>query len=78
VDAALAAGAQRLLLDNMDPDQLREAAARVAGRAELEASGGITRPALKEIGAAGIQFVSLGSLTHSAPALDLSMTIQPS
>ena len=75
---ALAAGADRLLLDNMDAAQLREAAALVAGRAELEASGGISLQALREIGGSGVEFVSLGSLTHSAPALDLSMTVEPS
>ena len=78
VEEALAAGADRLLLDNMGPEQLREAAALVAGRAVLEASGGIKREALKELGSTGVEFVSLGSLTHSAPALDLSMTIEPS
>jgi nicotinate-nucleotide pyrophosphorylase (carboxylating) len=78
VEEALAAGAQRLLLDNMDPTRLREAVALVAGRAELEASGGITPAGLKEVADAGLEWVSLGSLTHSAPALDLSMTTQPS
>jgi nicotinate-nucleotide pyrophosphorylase (carboxylating) len=78
VEEALTAGAERLLLDNMDPAQLREAASLVAGRAELEASGGITQGALREIAGTGVELVSLGSLTHSAPALDLSMTIEPS
>ena len=57
VEEALAAGAERLLLDNMDPAQLREAAALAAGRAELEASGGITRQALRNRGT-GVQWVS--------------------
>jgi nicotinate-nucleotide pyrophosphorylase (carboxylating) len=78
VEAALAAGADRLLLDNMDSPMLREAVALVAGRAELEASGGVTPQTLKEVAGTGVQFVSLGSLTHSSPALDLSMTIEPS
>ena len=78
VEEALAAGAQRLLLDNMNPAQLRAAAQLVAGRAELEASGGITGAALKEVAGTGVELVSLGFLTHSAPALDLSMTIEPS
>jgi nicotinate-nucleotide pyrophosphorylase (carboxylating) len=78
VEEALAAGADRLLLDNMDPAQLREAASLVAGRAVLEASGGIELEALKELAGTGVEFVSLGSLTHSAAALDLSMTIEPS
>jgi len=78
VEEALAAGAERLLLDNMDAAQLREAVALVAGRAELEASGGITQQALREVAGSGLQWVSLGFLTHSAPALDLSMTVSPS
>jgi nicotinate-nucleotide pyrophosphorylase (carboxylating) len=61
----------------MDPAALAEAAALVAGAAELEASGGITPGALREIAAAGVQSVSLGFLTHSAPALDLSMSVEP-
>jgi nicotinate-nucleotide pyrophosphorylase (carboxylating) len=77
VEEALAAGADRLLLDNMSPVQLREVVEFVAGRAELEASGGITAESVQEIAAAGIELASLGSLTHSAPALDLSMNIEP-
>ena len=77
IEAALRAGADRLLLDNMDPAELAEAAALVAGAAELEASGGITPGALREIAAAGVQSVSIGFLTHSAPALDLSMSVEP-
>ena len=78
VEEALAAGAERLLLDNLTPPQMREAAELVAGRAQLEASGGITGERLREVAGTGVQWVSLGSLTHSAPALDLSMTIDPS
>jgi len=77
VEAALAAGADRLLLDNMDNSLLRKAVALAAGRAELEASGGVTPQTLKEVAGTGVQFVSLGFLTHSSPALDLSMTIEP-
>jgi nicotinate-nucleotide pyrophosphorylase (carboxylating) len=77
VELALAAGAERLLLDNMDPGQLRAAATLAAGRAELEASGGITRQTLQSVGASGVQSVSLGFLTHSAPALDFSMSVEP-
>lgn len=77
VEIALAAGAQRLLLDNMAPARLREAATLVAGRAELEASGNITLQTLQSVGASGVQSVSLGFLTHSAPALDLSMSVEP-
>jgi nicotinate-nucleotide pyrophosphorylase (carboxylating) len=76
IDEALAAGAPRLLLDNMDLDALRAAVARVGGRAELEASGGVTLETLRAVGGTGVDFVSMGALTHSAPALDLSMTVE--
>jgi nicotinate-nucleotide pyrophosphorylase (carboxylating) len=76
VDDALAAGAERILLDNMSVAELREAAAHVGGRAELEASGGVTLGTLREIASTGVQFVSVGALTHSAPALDLSLLLK--
>ncbi len=74
---ALDAGAVRLLLDNMSPDQLRAAVAQVDGRAVLEASGGVTLANLREYAATGVEFVSIGAMTHSAPALDLSLTLEP-
>jgi nicotinate-nucleotide pyrophosphorylase (carboxylating) len=77
VDEALDAGAQRILLDNMTPDQLAGAVRHVDGRAELEASGGVTLQTLREIATTGVQFISLGALTHSAPALDLSLILEP-
>jgi nicotinate-nucleotide pyrophosphorylase (carboxylating) len=77
IDEALGAGAQRLLLDNMTPDELRAAVGHVAGRATLEASGGVTLDNLKEVAATGVNCVSLGALTHSAPALDLSLLLEP-
>ncbi|HEX8119638.1 MAG TPA: carboxylating nicotinate-nucleotide diphosphorylase [Solirubrobacteraceae bacterium] len=77
VEEALEAGAPRLLLDNMPPPQLREMVELVAGRAELEASGGITLENLREVAETGVDFISLGALTHSAPALDLSLLLQP-
>jgi nicotinate-nucleotide pyrophosphorylase (carboxylating) len=77
VDAALEAGAPRLLLDNMTPDQLREVVARVDGRAELEASGGVTLETIRAHAASGVHFVSVGAVTHSAPALDLSLLLEP-
>jgi nicotinate-nucleotide pyrophosphorylase (carboxylating) len=83
VDEALAAaeagevGAIRILLDNMSPAALREAVAHVAGRAELEASGGVTLQTLREVASTGVDFVSVGALTHSAPALDLSLLLTP-
>ncbi len=76
IEQALAVGAPRLLLDNMDEVQLRAAVAQVAGRAELEASGGVTLQTLRGIAETGIEWVSMGALTHSAPALDLSLTLE--
>jgi nicotinate-nucleotide pyrophosphorylase (carboxylating) len=72
------AGADRLLLDNMPPEQLQEAVGHVregGDRPELEASGGVTLETVAEIAATGVDYVSVGALTHSAPALDLSMAI---
>jgi nicotinate-nucleotide pyrophosphorylase (carboxylating) len=77
VDEALAAGAPRILLDNMSPAQLRQAVEHVAGRAELEASGGATLETVAEIARTGVDFVSVGALTHSAPALDFSLILEP-
>jgi nicotinate-nucleotide pyrophosphorylase (carboxylating) len=76
VDDALAAGAEWILLDNMSVAELRAAAEHVGGRAELEASGGVTLQTLREIASTGVQFVSVGALTHSAPALDLSLLLK--
>ncbi|MEA2208970.1 MAG: hypothetical protein QOF54_1447 [Solirubrobacteraceae bacterium] len=76
IEEALAAGAPRLLLDNMDDDALRAAVAQVGGRAELEASGNVTLQTLRSRAETGVQAVSLGALTHSAPALDLSMLLE--
>ncbi|HEY8866251.1 MAG TPA: carboxylating nicotinate-nucleotide diphosphorylase, partial [Solirubrobacteraceae bacterium] len=76
IGEALAAGAPRILLDNTSLEQLREAVAQVDGRAELEASGGITLESLKAHASTGVQFISIGALTHSAPSLDLSMTLE--
>jgi nicotinate-nucleotide pyrophosphorylase (carboxylating) len=77
VDEALAAGAPRILLDNMTPERLREAVDHVAGRAELEASGGVTLETLRAAASTGVDFVSGGALTHSAPALDFSLILEP-
>jgi nicotinate-nucleotide pyrophosphorylase (carboxylating) len=76
IDEALAAGAPRLLLDNMDDEALRAAVAQVAGRAQLEASGGVTLARLPAIAGTGVDWISMGALTHSAPALDVSMTLE--
>jgi nicotinate-nucleotide pyrophosphorylase (carboxylating) len=76
VEEALAAGAPRILLDNMNPAELRAAVRYVGGRAELEASGGITLETLKDAAATGVDFISVGALTHSAPALDFSLILE--
>ncbi len=67
----------RILLDNMTAALLREAVERVAGRAELEASGGFTLDSIREVAETGVDFISVGALTHSAPALDLSLLLEP-
>jgi nicotinate-nucleotide pyrophosphorylase (carboxylating) len=77
VDEALEAGAPRLLLDNMSPSDLRAVVARVAGRAELEASGGVTLETIRAVAETGVDWISVGALTHSAPALDLSLILEP-
>jgi nicotinate-nucleotide pyrophosphorylase (carboxylating) len=77
VDEALAAGAERILLDNMSPAQMRAIVARVDGRAELEASGGIDLETIRDAAETGVDFISVGALTHSAPALDLSLLLEP-
>ncbi len=76
IDQALAAAAPRMLLDNMDEEQLRAAVAQVDGRAELEASGGVTLQTLRAVAETGVEWISMGALTHSAPALDLSLTLE--
>ncbi|HWX87979.1 MAG TPA: carboxylating nicotinate-nucleotide diphosphorylase [Solirubrobacteraceae bacterium] len=76
IDEALAAGAPRLLLDNMSVEQLRAAVAWVGGRAKLEASGNVTLENVRERALTGVDFISVGALTHSAPALDLSLILE--
>jgi nicotinate-nucleotide pyrophosphorylase (carboxylating) len=76
IDQALRAGAPRLLLDNMDPEELCAAVEQVAGRAELEASGGVSLQTLRTVADTGVEWISMGALTHSAPALDLSLTLE--
>ena len=74
---ALDAGADTILLDNMTLDELREAVALTAGRAKLEASGGVTLDTVSAIAETGVDFISVGALTHSAPSLDVSMEVLP-
>ena len=73
IEPALAAGATRLLLDNMEPQMLREAVALVAGRVPTEASGGITLETIAAKAATGVDYVSVGRLTQSAPAADIGL-----
>jgi nicotinate-nucleotide pyrophosphorylase (carboxylating) len=77
VEEALDASAPRILLDNMSLVELRAAVKHVAGRAELEASGGVTLHTVGEIARTGVNFISVGALTHSPPALDLSLLLEP-
>jgi nicotinate-nucleotide pyrophosphorylase (carboxylating) len=78
IDEALAAGAPRLLLDNMTPEQVRAAVEQVGGRAVLEASGGVdAQTVLVYATIRGLDYVSMGAITHSAPSLDLSLLLEP-
>ena len=73
IEPALAAGADRLLLDNMPPDMLREAVALVAGRVPLEASGGVNLDTIRAIAETGVDCISVGRITQSAPAVDIGL-----
>jgi nicotinate-nucleotide pyrophosphorylase (carboxylating) len=77
IEPALAAGANHLLLDNMDPATLREAVALVAGRSATEASGGVRLDTVGAIAATGVDYVSVGRLTQSAPAADIGLDFTP-
>ncbi len=77
IEPALAAGATRLLLDNMEPETLREAVRIVAGRVPTEASGGINLQSIKAKAATGVDYVSVGRLTQSAPAADIGLDFTP-
>jgi nicotinate-nucleotide pyrophosphorylase (carboxylating) len=77
VEEALAAGANHILLDNMTLDELREAVALVTSRAKTEASGGVTLKTVRAIAQTGIDYISVGALTHSAKAVDFSMEMEP-
>ena len=77
LEEALAAGARLLLLDNMGLDELREAVRLTAGRAELEASGGVTLDTVRAIAETGVDRISVGALTHSAPSLDIALLLDP-
>jgi nicotinate-nucleotide pyrophosphorylase (carboxylating) len=77
VDEALAAGADIILLDNLAIDEMREALRRIGGRAQVELSGGVTLDRIPELASTGAHYVSVGALTHSAPAADLSFELEP-
>ena len=77
IEPALQAGANHLLLDNMDPQTLREAVALIAGRAKTEASGGVRLDTIGAIAATGVDYVSVGRLTQSAPAADIGLDFTP-
>ncbi len=73
IEEALSAGADRLLLDNMDPETLRQAVAVVGARVPLEASGGVRLETIRAIAETGVDFISVGRITQSAPAVDIGM-----
>jgi nicotinate-nucleotide pyrophosphorylase (carboxylating) len=77
VDEAIAAGAEVILLDNMSTAQLKEAVRRIAGRVKVEISGGVSLDRIPELAATGADYVSVGGLTHSAPAADISFELEP-
>jgi nicotinate-nucleotide pyrophosphorylase (carboxylating) len=76
VDQAVAAGADIILLDNLPIESIREAVRRIAGRSKIELSGGVTLERIPELALTGAHYVSIGALTHSAPAADLSFELE--
>jgi nicotinate-nucleotide pyrophosphorylase (carboxylating) len=76
VGAAVDAGADLVLLDNMSLGQMREAVVLVAGRARLEASGGLTLDTAGAVAATGVDYLAIGALTHSAPVLDIGVDLR--
>ncbi len=77
LDEALAAGAKFIMLDNMSPALMRQAVRRARGGAKLEASGGVTLATIRRIARTGVDYISVGALTHSAPAFDISLDVEP-
>jgi nicotinate-nucleotide pyrophosphorylase (carboxylating) len=77
VREAVRAGAEVILLDNMTPAQIRAAVATIAGAALIEVSGGVRFETLRDFALPGVDVISIGALTHSAPAADLSLTVLP-
>jgi nicotinate-nucleotide pyrophosphorylase (carboxylating) len=78
MEAVLAAGVDCVLLDNFTMEELREGVNLVAGRALIEASGGVSLQNVRDIAATGVDVISVGALTHSVRALDLGLDIEPS
>jgi nicotinate-nucleotide pyrophosphorylase (carboxylating) len=76
IEPALKAGAEEILLDNFTPGDLRRAVALVAGRARLESSGGLTLSSASEVAATGVDYLAVGALTHSSPALDIALDLR--
>jgi nicotinate-nucleotide pyrophosphorylase (carboxylating) len=77
VDQAIASRADTVLVDNMPTADIHEAVRRARGRSRVEISGGVTLERIRELAATGADFVSVGALTHSAPAIDISFEIEP-
>ena len=75
--AAVDAGADIIMLDNMNPDEMRRAVSQISGRAKIEASGGITLDNVREAAMTGVDIISVGALTHSSKALDISLELEP-
>ena len=76
LDEAIEAGAQIVLLDNFSPEDVGEAVRRTGGRVPLEASGGIRLENVRAYAEAGVDFIAIGALTHSAPAVDISLEME--
>ncbi|MBC7257611.1 MAG: nicotinate-nucleotide diphosphorylase (carboxylating), partial [Chloroflexi bacterium] len=77
LDEALALGVDRIMLDNMSLDDIREAVRRAQGRVKLEVSGGVSLSTVTKIAATGVDYISVGALTHSPQALDISLELYP-
>jgi nicotinate-nucleotide pyrophosphorylase (carboxylating) len=77
IEDALAAGAQMLLLDNFTPAEVRQAVGRIASRVPVEVSGGVTLETVRAFAEAGADYIAVGALTHSAPACDISLEVEP-
>ena len=76
LESAIQAGADWILLDNLAPAQIAQAVRRVGGRIPLEASGGITLESVRSYAETGVDYISSGDLTHSAPAIDIGLDVQ--